>query len=1026
MKNLKKVLALALVFAMTLTLFAGAAFTDQASIGVDYLDDVNMLVELGVLKGYANGEFRPENNVTRAEFAKMAYTLKYGADDQGLLFSGSQSAFSDVEGVSSVAWAKGYINYCANQKIIAGVGNGKFNPGGNVTVAEAAKMLLVILGCNPQTEGFVGANWQGNVVAKAIELGVFDGWTGNPTQPATRQLVAKLMRNTVFAPIYVYSPITGAGSQKDVMNPKEDNITLGQQTMGLERATGIVVANENHAIRTDAEGEEFFDDVTAKNANQPLIFTKTKDTTTIAYLEEDVQSDGNFYWDTLVLKDYDMGDEMLGSIVDVYYKHEVAGNKNSKIQLIGDVLVNSKTVVYEVAAKDIDFMPNGTEKKGSYEPYIKATTADGEEIIINSKYDAADVPANVDYKTTTLYPNNDFISVDPDGDGTYEDVSIFYQLGTSANLKAPATLVNSMGAEMIQSMGTYNPITYRLVSNDGGKTISYIFCNSGYEAGEVKYNEAKGTVTMSGVGTNLEVGEDVEIYEGLQKGDYAVATYENGKYFLHPTETVTGAATGINKNSAVINGETYYGSTKLCNGVTLAQWYANGAGQNYRKGATYYTYGNLLLDVDTDAEVTVSMDEYAVVLGSDMDAYTNEPKVTLGLADGSKATYYVTSYDDATSGDVLDLDKVDGSAFTADFANDALVGTIVEYKLSGGKAKIEVADVGNAAVKTGTSGSIANGVFGVVDSGTTHNFYAADGAVMFILYNNKPYTPSGGSPIYSEKVQFKVYKLEDLDNSILASGAIKTAATSDPTVVKAMKTSSSSNEILFGVMSFDNSGNYGEPSIGASNENVGLIVDSVYRYDFDAREESVELSILSFTEKAIISGVYKDWETGYVTGFGKADSGNDIEDKANATQKLGVNAIVSYTHDGTNFTALKSRETVSTLGNGNYNGTPGTSVFRYATIVDERSDRIIFYPYGTSVTNGVVTAPMGGVAPDTKNIHEYVGMTSIAVMDNEIVGDDIEEISKQDDILATDYNAIIEILDGQIIKVISLHDNIDG
>jgi hypothetical protein len=37
---------------------------------------------------------------------------------------------------------------------------------------EAAKMLLVILGCNADKEGFKGKNWSANTVAKAMELGL--------------------------------------------------------------------------------------------------------------------------------------------------------------------------------------------------------------------------------------------------------------------------------------------------------------------------------------------------------------------------------------------------------------------------------------------------------------------------------------------------------------------------------------------------------------------------------------------------------------------------------------------------------------------------------------------------------------------------------------------------------------------------------------------------------------------------------------------------------------------------------------
>jgi len=109
MRNLKKILALALVFAMTFAFTASAAsFTDQAEIGANYVDDVNMLVELGVIAGYPDGSFGPQKNITRAEFSKMAYTLKYGSDADGNLFAAQASVFTDVQGNSNVAWAKGY------------------------------------------------------------------------------------------------------------------------------------------------------------------------------------------------------------------------------------------------------------------------------------------------------------------------------------------------------------------------------------------------------------------------------------------------------------------------------------------------------------------------------------------------------------------------------------------------------------------------------------------------------------------------------------------------------------------------------------------------------------------------------------------------------------------------------------------------------------------------------------------------------------------------------------------------------
>ena len=80
MKNLKKILALVLAFACAFTMFAGAAFTDQADIKVEN-EVVDTLIELGVINGYTDGSFKPNDTVTRAEMAKMIYVLRTGNSD---------------------------------------------------------------------------------------------------------------------------------------------------------------------------------------------------------------------------------------------------------------------------------------------------------------------------------------------------------------------------------------------------------------------------------------------------------------------------------------------------------------------------------------------------------------------------------------------------------------------------------------------------------------------------------------------------------------------------------------------------------------------------------------------------------------------------------------------------------------------------------------------------------------------------------------------------------------------------------
>ena len=64
----------------------------------------------------------------------------------------NSTVFSDV---AADRWSAGYIGYCAQQNILAGTGNGTFNPEGELTGLAFAKMLLVALGYDPAIEQYV-------------------------------------------------------------------------------------------------------------------------------------------------------------------------------------------------------------------------------------------------------------------------------------------------------------------------------------------------------------------------------------------------------------------------------------------------------------------------------------------------------------------------------------------------------------------------------------------------------------------------------------------------------------------------------------------------------------------------------------------------------------------------------------------------------------------------------------------------------------------------------------------------------
>ena len=69
-------------------------------------------------------------------------------------------------------WSAGYIGYCVQQGILAGTGNGNFDPEGELTGLAFAKMMLVALGYDAKVANYVGNDWAINVAADAVNAGI--------------------------------------------------------------------------------------------------------------------------------------------------------------------------------------------------------------------------------------------------------------------------------------------------------------------------------------------------------------------------------------------------------------------------------------------------------------------------------------------------------------------------------------------------------------------------------------------------------------------------------------------------------------------------------------------------------------------------------------------------------------------------------------------------------------------------------------------------------------------------------------
>ncbi len=127
-------------FAKLLVALKGAQNSNLSVIFTDvnpsdwFFGYVNSAYDLDITKGYEDGTFRPYDNITREDMAVMIYRyLGEGSTASDL------SVFSDSAYISD--YAKKAVSYLYENNIISGMGDGTFSPKSNATRAQAAQMI---------------------------------------------------------------------------------------------------------------------------------------------------------------------------------------------------------------------------------------------------------------------------------------------------------------------------------------------------------------------------------------------------------------------------------------------------------------------------------------------------------------------------------------------------------------------------------------------------------------------------------------------------------------------------------------------------------------------------------------------------------------------------------------------------------------------------------------------------------------------------------------------------------------------
>lgn len=144
MKNLFTRLSLTV---MAISILIAPATTSAVQIFSDvnenttYASSIDWAYEKGIIRGYGDGNFGPDNCVRRAELVKMIVEYKYPGQAQLNATTGEPN-FNDV---LNTDWHYLYIKLAKNKGIISGYSDGTFRPGNCVNRAETMKIAVETL-----------------------------------------------------------------------------------------------------------------------------------------------------------------------------------------------------------------------------------------------------------------------------------------------------------------------------------------------------------------------------------------------------------------------------------------------------------------------------------------------------------------------------------------------------------------------------------------------------------------------------------------------------------------------------------------------------------------------------------------------------------------------------------------------------------------------------------------------------------------------------------------------------------------
>lgn len=191
------------------------------------------LVSLGVVQGDENGELHVDEQITRAEFAKIMVNLLGYAELSG---AGTQ-AFSDVPSNHFYAQA---IGICANTGVFSGFPDGTFRPDDPVLLQDSIKTIVKAIGYEPVAAENGG--YPGGYLNVAYMLNLTKDISASISAPATRGDVITLIYNALDKKILTNKYSNGEVSYEESTETLRTRLTQKDEILNVR---GVVTANQS-------------------------------------------------------------------------------------------------------------------------------------------------------------------------------------------------------------------------------------------------------------------------------------------------------------------------------------------------------------------------------------------------------------------------------------------------------------------------------------------------------------------------------------------------------------------------------------------------------------------------------------------------------------------------------------------------------------------------------------------------------------------------------------------------------------